>query len=360
MRTPLLAILFVMLTLLGVGVLHAEETFTWHDASLIPVEGQGWKHLPGPFARLPVDAEKTVRKQIWHLGKQSAGLVVRFQTDAANIRVRHRLGWAPNMPHMTATGSSGLDLYAKQEGRWFWAGATKPKTKEYEETILKGVSGEPRTYQLYLPLYNVTEALVIGVPAGASFEALDVSPLKPIVYYGSSIAQGCSASRPGLVFTSILGRRLDHPMINLGFSGNAIMEPEIAELLTQIDAAVYVIDAAPNMIPERIRSHAENFLRHLRRARPETPILLIEARKHPDARFIPEKAALFQAKSEELRKVHDKLQAEKISKLFYLEGATLFGTDEEGTVDGSHPNDLGMVRMADAVEPLLRQILTKQ
>jgi lysophospholipase L1-like esterase len=35
----------------------------------------------------------------------------------------------------------------------------------------------------------------------------------------------------------------------------------------------------------------------------------------------------------------------------------LLGDDSEGATDGSHPNDLGMMRYADAYEPALRSIL---
>jgi len=42
-----------------------------------------------------------------------------------------------------------------------------------------------------------------------------------------------------------------------------------------------------------------------------------------------------------------------------LDGDNLLGNDGEGATDGSHPNDLGMVRYADAYEPVLRSILEK-
>jgi lysophospholipase L1-like esterase len=38
-------------------------------------------------------------------------------------------------------------------------------------------------------------------------------------------------------------------------------------------------------------------------------------------------------------------------------GINLLGLDGEAATDGSHPNDLGMVRYADAYEPVLRAIL---
>ena len=42
---------------------------------------------------------------------------------------------------------------------------------------------------------------------------------------------------------------------------------------------------------------------------------------------------------------------------YYLDGDNLLGRDGEAATDGSHPNDLGMIRYADAYEPVLRSIL---
>ncbi|HVN78895.1 MAG TPA: SGNH/GDSL hydrolase family protein [Terriglobia bacterium] len=43
--------------------------------------------------------------------------------------------------------------------------------------------------------------------------------------------------------------------------------------------------------------------------------------------------------------------------MFYLQGDRLLGQDGEATVDGTHPTDLGFLRMADAMEPTLREAL---
>jgi len=43
--------------------------------------------------------------------------------------------------------------------------------------------------------------------------------------------------------------------------------------------------------------------------------------------------------------------------VLYLPCGNLLGHDEEATVDGTHPTDLGFMRMADAMEPILRQAL---
>jgi hypothetical protein len=66
-----------------------ENEVAWHGAHDIGVEGQGWADVESPFDRLPARAKESVREAVWGLSKHSAGLCVRFVTDATEIR---RLG----------------------------------------------------------------------------------------------------------------------------------------------------------------------------------------------------------------------------------------------------------------------------
>ena len=337
-----------------------EDKIAWYDASCWSVGGKGWQDTSTPFTRLPQRAQETVPKPVWTLAQHSAGLVVYFRTDASTIRARHEVGGNLTMPHMTTVGSSGLDLYARDEkGQWHWAGFSKPDGKNYDQALLSGAVPEVRDYMLYLPLYNNTVSLSIGVPEGSRFEVLKPPKEKPILYYGTSIAHGCSASRPGMAFPAILGRRLDRPVINFGFSGNGRMEAEMADLIAEIDAAVFVLDCVPNMTLDHVKNNTEIFIRKLRKARPETPIVMVEDRTLTNAWLLKWWQENHRNKREAYRAVYDKLTKEGMTGLIYLSADHLLGDDDEGTVDGSHPTDLGMVRMADAVEPVLREALSE-
>src|SRR4029079_19717549 len=92
----------------------------WHAVNPDDVVGKGWKDTKAPFDRLPARAEKIVRPPIWELSRHSAGLYVDCATDAKSISARCTLtSDRLAMPHMAATGVSGLDLYIKNdEGRW--------------------------------------------------------------------------------------------------------------------------------------------------------------------------------------------------------------------------------------------------
>jgi lysophospholipase L1-like esterase len=340
-----------------------EGDTAWHDVRDWGVEGKGWADTARYFDRLPAKAEKTVRSAVWNLSRHSAGMLARFETDATSIHVRYSLlsgGLA--MPHMPATGVSGLDLYARDDqGRDRWLAVARPSAQQVKAQLVSGVDplpdSRPRLYTLYLPLYNGVESLEIGVDAKAEFRPLPPRTDKPIVFYGTSIMHGACASRPGMSITGILGRRLGRPVINLGFSGNGRMEAEVGELLAELDACVYVIDCLPNMAADAVAERAEPLVRQLRKARPDTPILLVEDRTYTYAPFRKSARDRHATSRAALRKAYENLVAAGVQNLYYLEGDVLLGDDGEAATDGSHPNDLGMVRYADGYEPVLRKIL---
>ncbi len=66
----------------------SENSLDWYDVTAWDLEGKGWTDTDSHFARLPARAEETVRDWIWMLGHHTAGLIVRFESDAQEIWVR--------------------------------------------------------------------------------------------------------------------------------------------------------------------------------------------------------------------------------------------------------------------------------
>ncbi|MBI4626185.1 MAG: SGNH/GDSL hydrolase family protein [Verrucomicrobia bacterium] len=340
----------------------AAANLEWHDVTAWGAEGREWTGMERLrwFDRLPAAAEKTVTPAVWSLSRDSAGMVVRFKTDATAIHVhykllRDRLG----LPHMPATGVSGVDLYARDAaGKWRWVQVTRPATQEVRAEIIKDLAPGLREYAAYLPLYNGVDSLEIGVPKGAKFEGLPPRE-KPIVFYGTSITHGACASRPGMVHTAILGRRFDRPVVNLGFSGNGRMDAAVGAFLTQIDAAAYVIDCLTNMQPADVTAKCVPLVKQLRAARPDTPIVLVEDRRFTNSWITPAKDRFHDDNHAALRAAFAALKKEGVKNLHYVPGDHLYGDDTEGATDASHASDLGFMRQADVMEPILRAALRK-
>jgi len=332
----------------------------WIDLRNYTIEGKGWQETENDYDRLPARAKGRVPDSVWNLANRSAGIAIRFVTDATTISARWTLRYDRlGMMHMPATGVSGLDLYVKDGGKWRWLGAGRPT--EYptsEASLVKGtLEAAECEYRLYLPLYNSLESVFLGVPPEATLRPAPEDDRKPIVVYGTSIVQGGVASRPGMTYTAILGRRLDRPTINLGFSGNGRMEEELAELLGELDAGAYVVDCLPNLRRRQVAERARPFVRRLRSLRPRTPIVLVENIAYQDAPFIAARRERYLTSNAALRRAYEELVGEGVGGLYYVPGEALLGSDGEATVDGTHPTDLGFMRMADALEPVLRRLL---
>ncbi len=326
----------------------------WVDAATLRVEGRGWTDTEGAYDRLPTRAQATVPPSVWGLSKHSAGVAIHFRTTASRVHVRWSVTSAGlDMPHMPATGMSGVDLYQRTPRGWAFVANGRPAAAENNQAVAGLLPGSsPAECLLYLPLYNGSRKVEIGVEPPAKLEAADARKAKPIVYYGTSIAQGGCASRPGMAYTAIVGRMLERDVINLGFSGSGLMEPALADLLAELDPAVYVIDCLWNMggLPEaEITSRIQNLAKTVRKAHPGTPILFVgQSLIRRDAH--PTKSSRVQEEAVQA------LQADGVPGLHLLPGSVLL-SDDEGTVDGCHPNDHGMMDHAKALAPAIKRLL---
>lgn len=321
--------------------------------------------LNGSYHRLPDEMERLVRQPVWHLSQQDAGVYIEFTTDASDITVRYQVSEALDMPHMPATGVSGVDLYAKNEnGDWDWAAGSY----SFDDTITYRFAnlavGKTEKMRLYLPLYNGVNWMEIGVAPEADFEFVTATDKNPIIVYGTSIAQGACASRPGLAWTSILARNLEYPMVNLGFSGNGRLEQPLIKLIAEVDARLFVLDCMPNLtrgsLPEaEIVSRIEYAVKYLKNKHPQTPILLTEHSGGASLQLIDTaRNANYRHTSEVLRSTHQKLSKQGVQGL-YLLTSTAIGMSTESTVDGVHPNDIGMMQHADAYLKMITSIFTE-
>ena len=264
------------------------------------------------------------------------------------------------MPHMPATSVSGVDLYRQRDGQWNFIGAGQatefPTNVAQLATGLKAAEAE---YRIYFPLYNGVASVEIGVHKGAAFRIANRSDGKvaPVVIYGTSITQGGCASRPGMSYPAILGRRMNVPVINLGFSGNGKSEPEVARLLSELKASAFVLDPIANLFSDQVGERMPKFIEIIRSRHPNTPILLVESPLFPDMPFSAPRAERVNTSNDYLRKVYEAQLAAGDQHICLVPACDLTTDGGEGTVDGIHPTDVGFLKLADGLEPSLRTAL---
>ncbi|WP_423735983.1 SGNH/GDSL hydrolase family protein [Chitinophaga caseinilytica] len=362
------SLLFIALLIAGSQTGIAQDKLTykaWDPAkeNIAVLEGQAWpKQVKDPYDRLPAKAEGVVRPAVWYLSNNSAGMSLRFHSNSPEIVVKYTVKGGLQMSHMPATGVSGVDLYAKdRDGGWIWSSGTFAfgDTITYRFQNLSG--NQDREYTLYLPLYNSVKWMEIYVPADKSFTPIPVRREKPIVVYGTSIAQGACATRPGLAWTAILQRKLDHPVINLGFSGNGQLEKEVIDLVAEIDAGLYVLDCLPNLTgtpKEALMEKITAAVLQLQSKRPGVPILLTEHDGYTDELISPNRKAESERPNLALNEAFKQLMAKGIKDIHLLTKNEI-GQDIESMVDGVHPNDIGMMNYANAYAKTIRKILIR-
>ena len=358
MKNIRLLIIFSVLSL----VITANAQTVFYDASNFPLSGKISNATETRYERLPAKLNGVARKPVWDLGKNTAGLYIRFSSDAQQISVRWETLKDASMNHMAFTGIKGMDLYSLENNEWKYMNTARPTAKTTETVIISNLEKKERELMLYLPLYDGVVSIEIGIDSLASIGQPKVDlprRTKPIVAYGSSILQGGCASRTGMAHTNILSRKLNCTVINLGFSGNALLDYEIAELMAECDASVYLLDFMPNVSVEQITEKAERFYRILRNKRPNTPIVFIENPIYPHTIFDMSLKNTVQEKNKALHTVYNRLKENKEKNIRMIPSPGMIGEDGEATVDGFHFTDLGFLRYADYLFPVIQEIINK-
>lgn len=347
--------------------LPATAQWKWHnpmEASFPVIQNQGFtEEIGNTYTRLPGRAQGVVSDAVWSLSRHSAGLAIHFYSNAPEIKIRYTVSGGLAMPHMPSTGVSGVDLYAiDSDGEWhFCFGGYSFKdtiTYTYNHIGKNRYHKEGFEYRLYLPLYNAVKWLEIGTPEEAHFEFIPLSAEKPIVLYGTSIAQGGCASRPAMAWSTILQRTLDYPLINLGFSGNGKLDPEVLDFINETDARLYILDCVPNlpeMEQDTITARTIAAVKQIR-TKHTTPILLVEHAGYSNMATDTIADKQIRKANQASRKAFEQIQAEGIKAVYYLSREEL-GFPTDGWVDHVHPSDLGMQQQATAVERKVREIL---
>lgn len=336
------------------------EGTSWYNIRDLGLEGKAWNETKHLYDRLPREAEGNVQPMLWTLSRHSAGLRVRFRTNAGKISARWTLR-SPGLSlvQMPGTGLSGLDLYFRTNGRWRWLGLGRPdKFPTTTQVLVANLPQGEREYLLYLPLYSPVESVEIGIPESASFGRVTPNralTLKPLVFYGTSIMQGAAASRPGIPGYS--RQKTGSSDSQSGLCSNGRMDSEVVRLLAELDPAIYVIDCLPNLVTAEVPERTQALVKVLRAAQPQTPIVLVENINYEDAILEQSKRQAIREKNDALRRTFRRMVRGGGRGLYYVRAGRLLDSDGEATVDGAHPNDLGFVRMANGLEPVLREIL---
>jgi lysophospholipase L1-like esterase len=337
-----------------------ENNIVYMDALESPYEIYGLPCIKEErlYCRLPQSSLKRFSESVQYLAWNTTGARVRFMTDSPFVSIKAEIRTADDMSHMPRSGMSGFDMYIGSKENKKFINSIMP---ESGVTCFEGITYTKekgmKEWTINFPLYNGIKKLLIGLKEGSNLEKAPAYSIeKPIVFYGSSITHGGCASRPGNSYPNILSRWLDAGIYNLGFSGSAKGETEMAEYIAGLNMSAFVLDYDHNApdISHLSNTH-ERFYKIVRDANKKLPIIIITK---PD----------FDSDIEENKKRREVIYNTYKNAInsgddfvYFIDGEKLFGKRDRDscTVDGCHPNDLGFMRMADTIFPVLKKALLK-
>lgn len=329
------------------------ETTVYESVDAPPFKIYGVHREGERYVRLPSATAEGISQGTAELFMCTAGGRLRFATNSAYIALCVRLNTTYFMPHLTFLLCSGFDIY--RDGEYF--STVKPPMdmrRDSYSAYIPCPDKEMHDYTVVFPCYGGVSELVIGIsPEAKICEAAEYKITKPIIYYGSSITQGGCATRPGLTYQELISRRFDADYFNLGFSGKALAEDEMADFINSYivekGASIFCYDYDHNAPhAEYLQKTHERFFLKIREKNPDLPVVMLS--KHdcwaPDSK---KRRDIIEATYKNAVSAGDK-------NVYFIDGADLL-TYGDATVDGCHPNDLGFYLMAKRIGDLFAQIL---
>jgi len=339
-------------------VAAADSKWTYTKATDLTLTGKVMETKQS-FHRLDTLDYPALPAAVKNLLTHAAGIAVSFTSNSSAISAKWCVSDKKQLANMTPIANKGLDLYIKKDGKWQFAGVGRPSADCNEAVLVKNMDLSEKEYLLYLPLYDEVSQVEIGVDKNATIKATATPFKKRILIYGSSIVQGASASRPGLAYPARLSRETGLNFFNLGFSGSAKMEASVADMVASIPADAYILDCVPNSSPEQIKERTANFVSVIRKHRPQAPIIVIPSIVREHGYFDQEVGKRVRNQNKAIAAEVKLLQQKGVKDLYFVNPEHLLGQDHEGTVDGTHPNDIGFDRMLQLLQPEIMSILKK-
>jgi len=309
------------------------------------------------FLRMPFESAQAVSKDVCGLNFYTSGGRIRFKTDSEYVAIKTIQHKFYKTSHIANTGTIGFDIVENKNGNYIYSGTFVPPNdfNDGYESVVHFGSKKMRDLTIEFPLYSSVNQLLIGIEEDSKLECGNkYKDYSPVVFYGSSITQGACASRPGTSYEAIISQHLDVDYINLGFSGNAKGEEEIANYVASLNMSVFVYDYdynAPTV--EHLKNTHERMFKIFRAKQPKTPVIFL-SRPYINRDF----------SNEERRSVIMQTYANAVNSgdrnVYYIDGNSMYDEYSSScSVDGVHPNDAGLLMMAKKIGDIISWYLTR-
>lgn len=308
--------------------------------------------LPGGTNRLPNSVTMKLPKGISANSKFSAGKNICFKTNASRLSLKILFKEKRVFCHMSNMATSGLDIYVKENDEYIWKTCVSAKANTQMSVCENIILGEGvKEVLIYLPAFAQIDSLFLKLEENAYIEPGGNKKRKMLAVYGSSISQGCAASRPALSYANLLSRNLKCELLNFGFSESAKGEAVLIEYITKFNIDIFIVEYDHNVSVNELKSTHKNVYEIIRENSDCFIVLM--------SRFSGGLSISFDEEEERMEVIKDTyMHAIEAGdeKIAMIDGRGVFGMNKSDYfVDGIHPNDAGMRIIADEIQRIIKE-----
>lgn len=334
-----------------------DEEFDFYPYTAFKLEGFPWFQKDKKLYRLPKDIMPTLSESIVNLARSSAGGCVRFKTNSKKLALKATYEKRRISPGMSQVADAGFDLYIKENGKWIFINMFRPEIADEELNMTRDLftDGEIHEFALYMPLYSCPDEINIGFEKGSVISAeVDKRCIeKPILFYGSSVTNGAIVTKPSDAYSVYVARKLDAPLVNMGYSGNCNGEEEIAEAIAALDLAMYVSEFDHNLKnPEGIAEKHVRFINIIREKNPNLPIIIMTR-----PFFMEHRREHTTMMMNAIKSNYERMVASGDKNVYFISGMDIFDMEDryDYCIDGVHPTSSGNMVMGKKLIELIEK-----
>lgn len=249
------------------------------------------------------------------------------------------------LSNMSPIATSGIDLYKIENKQFHWVGcygSQDANSMSFSFSVTNIEKGD--LLVILLPGYATISHLFVRK---SSAKVDDYSDYKgDILFYGSSITQGCASTRPGLCYTNLMMLEHNYKVLNYGFSESAKGEDVIIDYISSLHSTVFVLEYDHNASVEELKVTHERAYRKVRQKNPNAAIILLSRISGGRSITLEEE----EVRSQIIQNTYQMAINEGDKRISYIRGRNLVGNNPSLYLkDDRHPNDDGMKLIADAV-----------
>ncbi|AJW80377.1 hypothetical protein VO01_02545 [Clavibacter michiganensis subsp. insidiosus] len=235
----------------------------------------------------------------------AAGVRIRFTTPADEVRMRVRctrirVEELPGPRNAFVAEVDGADLppvaapvdvVRRVSASGDAAEETAVGSGDASVVVLRGLGRGPSTVTAWLPQGMLVD--LVGIDAGAPVRAAEPLGLPRWIHHGSSIRQCVEAPDPTGAWPVVAARQAGLELVNLGFGGQCMLDPFVADAIAAGPADVISLSVGINIVGARSMDQRtfvpalHGFLDRVRRGHPDTPVVLASSILWPGSEHVP-------------------------------------------------------------------------